>query len=266
MGTGSTHGILTFSTRPCLRTFQYTLFASMAMLLRASWGVLSGGERDRPSAADGNAHDALGVRPKIAQTNPDLGAIYVACSAGLDVEFSHSPLVLARTAHPTAPAVVADAGVHGGADAPDRGGSAESRLCGILSACCARLAGDVEPPGCEEVATSGNETLCGLGMEGLQANEVDLNVIVVGRDDQCGEPGGVPSMITDPACVALSACGSSMHDRANKATCQLAGFLDHGDRCASALAYFKSQGYCGAVAYDAGAWTGLLPIQGDAGS
>jgi hypothetical protein len=72
-------------------------------------------------------------------------------------------------------------------------------------------------------------------------------------------------MVTDPACLALEACGATLGATDN-ATALLASFLDNADRCDDTLAYFKSQGSCGSVAYDAGAWTGLLPVQGDGGA
>lgn len=141
-----------------------------------------------------------------------------------------------------------------------------AELCGVVSACCSVLVLEGDAPGCTTVASSGDETLCGLALEGVQASQAGLDVILVSGGAQCGAPpsNGNPTTLTDPACVALQACGATLPAE-EKATAQMASFLNHGNRCSAALAYFESQEKCGSSGYDAGAWTGLLPLQGDAG-
>jgi hypothetical protein len=92
--------------------------------------------------------------------------------------------------------------------------------------------------------------------------------LITSGNDECGPPSTddyPPGPPGDPACVALLACGSAVGDATNiGATCELVAASDHTLPCASALAYFRSMGLCGTLDYDAGMWTGLLPVA-DAG-
>jgi hypothetical protein len=134
-------------------------------------------------------------------------------------------------------------------------------FCAALSPCCSYSDFQAEPPpNCTEVAASGDDTLCGLSLEAIQAVSAGQNGIILSGQAECG-PEGMNSYppTTAPACVALKACASTVNDPNYSATATLVATINFGRPCDSALAYFKSKGDCASIAFDAGAWGGLPP-------
>ncbi len=147
------------------------------------------------------------------------------------------------------------------------GGAASPSFCDGLSACCPLIRTTGEP-GCTTVSGSGDETRCGLVLEALQDIQAPAGGIL-SSENQCGGSGNEAVVQPPPtaACVALNECCSRLADGGTaSAACSAVVFPNDSFACASAISYFKSQGSCESVAFDAGTWAGLPPNIGAGGS
>jgi hypothetical protein len=148
----------------------------------------------------------------------------------------------------------------GGSIASDAA-SIEPVYCEALQPCCSYSDFVAEPPpDCTQVAASGDNLLCGLSLQAIQAVYGGLNGLATDGIAECGpQDMNTYPPTTDPACLALKACSATINDPNDSATCTLVATINFGKPCRSALAYFESRGYCARVAFDAGAWSGLPP-------
>jgi hypothetical protein len=132
--------------------------------------------------------------------------------------------------------------------------SANPDSCPTLGPCCNQFTGpDANPLSsdgvqnrtqaseCAATAASGNADLCTMILTVLQVPESTPN-IVCGVSVAPGQSYGTGA--SNPACLELAACCSSITEAGGTAACDFISYDDFSWLCASALQHFQAVGSC----------------------